>query len=257
MSPFRIAALCLPLTLCAVATASAQESPYFVTYSHYLEEPRDFEIAVANTTGIPKNNHPVYHAPWLELEYGVTGWWTSELYLEGVTSHDGHGFTGWRWENRFRPFRGEHRLNPVLYFEYESVNEASRIQKEIVGSGAVAFEPISELRRSHAHELETKLILSSVLGAWNVSENFTFEKNLSEDEGIEFGYSAAVSRPIGATARGTACHFCAENFVVGIEAYGGLGSTVAFGGDRQRHYLAPVVGWRVTERSTLKASVAV
>src|SRR5262249_55484716 len=60
---------------------------------------------------------------------------------------------------------------------------------------------------------------------WNVSENVILEKNLFNDEGTEFGYSVGVSRPIGTLASGTTCHFCAENFVVGVEAYGGLGST--------------------------------
>ena len=80
-----------------VAAASAQERPYFVTYDHYLEERGNLEIAIASTSGIPKNDNPAYTAPWLELEYGVTGWWTAELYLEGVTTRDaGKGFTGWR-----------------------------------------------------------------------------------------------------------------------------------------------------------------
>ena len=236
-------------------TARAQERPYFVTYDHYLEEPGNLEIAVANTTGLPKHGHAVYNAPWLELEYGFTGWWTAELYLEGVTTRgDVNVFTGWRWENRFRPLRSEHRLNPVLYVEYENINEASRIQKEIVGSGAIEYEPIEELRRVHAHELEGKLILSSVAGVWNVSENIIFEKNLSEDEGVEFGYSVGVSRPIGTVASGRSCSFCAEHFVVGVEAYGGLGSTEGFEAGQQRHYLAPVIGWHITPRTTIRAS---
>jgi len=37
----------------------------------------------------------------------------------------------------------------VIYVEDEHLNEASRIQKEIVGSGSVAFEPIAELRDEH------------------------------------------------------------------------------------------------------------
>ena len=77
------------------SSALAQERAYFVTYDHYLEEPGNFELAVANTTGVPKGDHPVYNAPWLELEYGVTGWWTVELYVEGMTTRgNGRGFTG-------------------------------------------------------------------------------------------------------------------------------------------------------------------
>jgi hypothetical protein len=250
--------LCLLLTFCGVATASAQERPYFVTYTHYLEEQGNLEVAFANTTGVPKNDHAVYNAPWLELEYGLTGWWTAELYIEAVmTTRDGGAFTGWRWENRFKPLRGEHRVNPVLYVEYESINEASRIQKEIVGSGGIAYEPIADLRDHQARELEAKLILSSVAGAWNLSENLIVEKNLSTDEGVEFGYSVGVSRPIGTLASGTSCHFCAENFLGGVEVYGGLGSTVSFDRDQQRHFVAPVLAWHMTGRSTIKASVGV
>src|SRR5205823_12686017 len=128
--------------------------------------------------------------------------------------------------------------------------------KEIVGAGGLHFEPIAELSREHGHELEGKVILSSVAGAWNVSENFIVEKNLSESEGIEFGYSVGASRSLGTLARGTSCRLCPENFVVGVEAYGGLGSTEAFERAEQRHYVAPVVGWRVGDRTSLKASVA-
>lgn len=248
---------CIIGLLCALSarSVSAQERAYFVTYDHYLEEPGNLEIAVASTTGFPQNHQPSYTAPWLELEYGVSGWWTTELYVEGVTTrHDGSGFAGWRWENRFRPLKGEHRINPVLYVEYESLNEASRILKEIVGSGPLALEPIAELRQTHAHELEGKLILSSVVGPWNVSENFIVEKNLSEDEGLEFGYSVGVSRSLGSLASGTSCHVCRENVVAGVEAYGGLGSTEAAALAETRHFIAPMLAWHVTARSTLKMS---
>lgn len=256
MSVLRNAIVSVVFVVNCVAVAAAQERPYFVTYDHYLEERGNLEIAVATTTGISKNDQSVYTAPWLELEYGLTGWWTAELYLEGVTTHDaGHGFTGWRLENRFRPLRDEHRITPVLYVEYENINEASRIQKEIVGSGPLPFEPIAELVDEHAHELEAKLILSSAVGAWNISENFIVERNLSESEGFEFGYSVGFARQLGGLARSTPCRLCGENFVVGIEAYGGLGSSEGFERSDQRHYVAPVLSWRVSNRSTLKASV--
>lgn len=258
MRPRRVLALlpCLYLGL-AVDTASAQERPYFVTYEHYLEERGNLEIAAATTNGFPKASRPFYTAPWLELEYGVRGWWTTELYLEGATIRgDGSAFTGWRWENRFRPLKGEHRFNPVFYVEYENVSEASRIQKEIVGAGPLAFEPIAELRRERAHELEGRLIFSSVAGGWNLSENLILEKNLSEEEGLEFGYSAGISRSLGGLASGTTCRFCRENFAVGVEAYGGLGSTEAWAFREARHFVAPVVAWRMSDRSTLKLSTA-
>ncbi len=248
----------LTLTVLLGSTpAVAQQRPYFVTYDHYLEEPGNLEIAVQTTTGVPRHDQRVYTAPLLELEYGVTGWWTTELYLEGVSIRgDGSAFTGWRFENRFRPLKSEHRINPVIYVEYENINEATRIQKEILGAGTLHFEPLDELKEEHERELEAKLILSSAVRGWNVAENFIVERNLSKSEGFEFGYSVGVSRPLGGLASGTACRLCAENFVLGVEAYGGLGSTEAFDRGRQRHFVAPVMAWRLSDRTSLKSSVA-
>lgn len=251
----RVSVFLLVLVCLMATSATAQERAYFVTYDHYLEERGNLEIAVATTTGFPKEGHSAYTAPWLELEYGVTGWWTTELYVEGVTTrHDGSGFTGLRFENRFRPLKSEHRINPVMYVEYENVNEASRIQKEIVGIGRLQFEPIADLRVEHVHELEGKLILSSALGGWNLAENIVFEKNLSEDEGLEFGYSVGVSRSLGGLASGTTCRLCRESFVVGAEVYGALGTTEDKTLRDTRHYLAPVLAWRLSDASTFKVS---
>jgi len=246
---------CLPFTFCAAATVSAQERPYFVTYTHYLEEPGNLEVALVNTTGVPKDDHAVYNAPWLELEYGLTGWWTAELYVEAVTTtRDGSGFTGWRWENRFRPLKREHRINPVLYLEYESINEADRIQKEIEGGAPDVSSPNSELRANNNHELETKLILSSDIHDWNVAENFILTKNFSQSEGLEFGYSVGFSHPLATLASGSNCRFCRENFSAGLEMYGGLGSTLGFGLHDTAHYAAPVFAWLISDNATLRFS---
>src|SRR2546429_1366754 len=174
-------------SLFASVTLQAQESPYFVTYDHHLEEPGNLEIETSSTVGVPRAGQHWFFAPYLELEYGVTGRWTSELYLEGQsTAGDSTIFTGWRIENRFRPLAREHWINPVLYLEYENINEASRIRKEIVGAAPELNESNAELRATRAHELETRLILSSTAHDWNISENFIVEKNLSENEGFEF-----------------------------------------------------------------------
>src|SRR6266571_9103398 len=122
--------------------ADGEEAPYFVTYGHHLEEPGNLEIATSTTMGVPRSGQKFYLAPYMELEYGVTGRWTSELYVEGQsTAGDSAVFTGWRLENRFRPLKREHRINPVFYLEYEGINEASRIQKEIVGNAPGLGEP--------------------------------------------------------------------------------------------------------------------
>src|SRR6476660_3364293 len=82
---------------------SAQETPYFLTYTHHMEEPGSLEIAVNPVFGVPKGGAKHFLASSLELEYGVNGWWTSELYLDGQkTGGDSAFYTGWRFENRFR-----------------------------------------------------------------------------------------------------------------------------------------------------------
>ena len=83
----------------------------------------------------------------LEMEYGAKAWWTTEVYLSGqTTQNDSTIFTGFRWENRFRPLLREHFINPVLYVEYENVNEADRSLLEITG-----HDSVSELHRPQRH----------------------------------------------------------------------------------------------------------
>lgn len=249
----------IPLLLLFLAAPPlrGQETPYFVTYSHHLEESGDMEVRWNNTIGIQRNGAPAFWAPFGEIEYGVTDWWTSEFYLEGQKhSDDGAIFTGWRLENRFRVLPGEHRINPVLYFEYENVNEGSRTMQDVVGRAEPLDEPNSTLQREHAHELETKLILSSDVGRWNLSENFIVEKNLTEDEGFEFGYAFGASHPLSTRPAAAGCRFCGRNFQIGAEAFGGLGSTQGFGLRDTAHYLAPVLSWRLGE-STIGISPAI
>jgi hypothetical protein len=238
--------------------AEGEEAPYFVTYDHQLEEPGNLEIATSSTMGVPRAGEKFYFAPYVEFEYGVAGRWTSELYLEGQSTwNDSTIFTGWRLENRFRPLKREHRINPVLYLEYENLNEGSRIQKEIVGNAPARGAPNSELRQTHAHELETKLILSSNIHDWNIAENFIVEKNLSAEEGFEFGYALGLYRPLATLASGANCRLCRENFSAGMELYGGLGSTNAFGFHQTAHYLAPVVSWQISDNASLRFSPAI
>jgi hypothetical protein len=248
------------LTLLAGITCSAlaQEAPYFVTYDHHLEEPGNLEIAAWTTLGVPRSGQNLFFAPFSEFEYGITARWTAELYLEGqATSGDSAVFTGWRLENRFKPFKREHGINPILYFEYENINEATRIIKEVVGNTEISAERNAELARTRAHEIEAKLILSSNLHDWNLAGNFIAEKNLSRNEGFEFGYSLGVARPLARLASGKECRFCRENFNLGVELYGGLGSTNAFGFHETAHYLAPVISWQLSDNSSLHFSPSI
>jgi len=249
----------LSLILGAIGIGQAQESPYIVTYDHHLEEPGNLEIETFVTMGVPRAAQSFYVAPWMEIEYGVTGRWTSELYIEGQgTAGDSAVFTGWRWENRFRPLKREHVINPVLYLEYESTNEASRIQKEIVGGAPDVESPNSDLQGTKNHEIEGKLILSGTAHDWNIAGNFITEKNLSRSEGFEFGYAFGFSRPLAKLASGASCRLCRENFLAGVEFYGGLGSTEdGFGVRNSAHYVAPVVSWQVSENASIHFSPGV
>lgn len=250
------ASLAFFLLLWAVGVGMAQESPYIVTYDHHLEEPGNLEIETYTTLGIPRSNQSFYAAPWMEIEYGVTGRWTSEFYLEGQgTAGESAVFTGWRWENRFRPLKHEHWINPVLYLEYENTSEASRIQKEIVGGAPDVESPNSDLQSTWNHELEGKLILSSTVHDWNIAGNFITEKNLSRGEGFEFGYALGFSRPLATLASGAPCRFCRETFIAGVEFYGGLGSTEdGVGVQDTAQYVAPVLSWQVSENASIHFS---
>ncbi|HXJ94757.1 MAG TPA: hypothetical protein VMT20_18085 [Terriglobia bacterium] len=226
---------------------SAQEPPYFVTYSDYMEEPGNLDFTLKSLNGTPQYGNS-FVSQTLELEYGVKGWWTTEVYLAGQhTSNDSTIFTGWRWENRFRPLPGEHFINPVFYVEYENVSFADKSLLEITGHDSASDLLLTNAqgRSKVERSLETKLILSSKAGGWDLSENFIAEKDLNESDPWEFGYALGVSRPLAMAARGKACVVCPENFAAGAELYGGLGTTDGFGLRATSHYLGPTIQLRI------------
>jgi len=226
--------------------AGAQDKPYFVTYSHDLEEPGNLEIETKTALAQPGAGNR-YGATAMELEYGTRAWWTTELYLDGqATGNDSTLYTGWRLENRLRPLMKDHAINPVIYIEYENTSGADKTILEVVGHDSQAdLAPLNgELRREHQHEAELKLILSSNIRDWNVSENFISEKNLGHAP-WEFGYAIGATRPLRSAASGRECTFCAERFIAGAEGYGGLGDTFALTMRDTSHYIAPLIGWQL------------
>lgn len=230
----------------APSASCAGERPYFVTYDQTMEEPGNLEIEAKGLTTSPQEGNGFLSGV-TEFEYGAKGWWTTEFYLDGqTTSNESTIFTGFRWENRFRLLMHEHKVNPVLYVEYEDLNGANKSLLEVVGfdSQYDALVPNSVASRERLHEIEMRLILSSNVNGWNISENFIAEKNLAGNP-WEFGYSAAISRPLSLLASADECVLCRENFQAGLELYGGLGTwnKVTFHGTSQ--YLAPVLSWQV------------
>ena len=255
MRPGR-ALVSLLISLWWAVLSYGQEPPYFVTYSHDLEEPGNLEIAVKSAQGTPKYGN-FFIGETLELEYGAKGWWTTEAYLSGQhTSHDSTIFTGWRWENRFRPLFREHFINPVIYVEYENLNLADRSLLEVVGHDSVADMRLSNAqgRLETERSLEMKLILSSNVRGWNIAENFITEKDLNENEPWEFGYALGVSRPLALSASAHECTFCREHFAAGAELYGGLGDLNGFGLRATSHYFGPTIGFEIPRGPTVSFS---
>ena len=251
-----LVSLALQFSLLFAMHAWAQESPYIVTYDHYLEEPGNLEVEYFSTLGTQRAGNG-FHAFWLESEYGATAWWTTEFYVDGQTTFgDSTIFTGFRWENRFRPLSREHFINPVLYIEYEQISGADKLLKEIEGHDGEADMADSNfvLRQEHKHEMEFKLLLSKTFNGWNVALNPLAAKSLSPNNPWEFGYAVGASRPLALRASPRHCNFCRENFIAGVEMYGGLGDASSFGLRDTSHYLAPVAAWNLPSGWTLRVS---
>ena len=249
-------ALIFSLLLCWPSLVWAQESPYIMTYDHYLEEPGSLEVEYFSTFGTQRGGND-FHSFWAEFEYGATAWWTTELYLDGQTTfNDSTVFTGFRFENRFRLLQHEHIVNPVLYIEYENTSGADKILKEVEGHDVESdlTDSNGESRKDHDHELEMKLLLSSTFKGWNVALNPIFTKNLLPGEPWEFGYAIGTSRPLALRASSKRCSFCRENFIAGVEMYGGLGDAQSPGLHETSHYLAPVLAWNLPSDWTLRLS---
>ena len=237
------------------ALARAQDKPYFVTYSHDLEEPGNLEVETKTALARPQNGDR-YGATAMELEYGTRAWWTTELYLDGqATVQDSTLFTGFRIENRIRPLMRDHVVNPVFYVEYENTSGADKTILEVTGHDGQSDLAVvnGEARKEHQHEAELKLILSSNVHDWNISENFISEKDLGHAP-WEFGYAVGVTRPLRSAAGERECALCAENFMAGAEAYGGLGDTFALTMRNTSHYIAPLLGWQLPKGVRLSFS---
>jgi hypothetical protein len=75
----------------AAHTVEAQDTPYFVTYDHHLEEAGTLEIERFTTMGFPQGpeasdpaerGQRFYAAPYVEIEYAVHDQWTTAFCLQ-------------------------------------------------------------------------------------------------------------------------------------------------------------------------------
>lgn len=231
-----------------------QLTPYFVPYDHYMEEVGTLDIENDAVHGRDEGINSFVGVA-TQFEYGARKWWTVEWYLDWQhTANEGTLFTGFRLENRFRPLLENHRVNPVLYIEYEHLNGADKTIKEVTGfdnkHDFAVPDSISSQERDH--EIETRLILSSEIGLWNLTENLIAEKQLNSNP-WEFGYAVGLSRPLAA-ASGRRCAFCAERLAAGVEMYGGVGTASNFTLRGTSHYVGPVFGWSLPSDTTIRIS---
>jgi hypothetical protein len=253
----RIFLVTVLLGVALVTPSAAQDSPYFVTYDHHMEEPSDLEVSLTPVFGAPREGNASL-ATQIELEYGTRAWWTTALYFDGQSTFgDGAVFTGYRIENRVRLLMHEYAINPVLYVEFADVNGADKAVREVVGfdSWHDLAIPNGEARGEKKREVETKLILSSNRHGWNFAGNAIAEKNLS-DSPWEFGYAIGASRPLALAASPNECRVCRENFSAGIELYGGLGERGQVTLTNTSHYVAPTASWSLPKGITFRVSPA-
>lgn len=237
----------------AASPVQAQVHRYFVTYSEHMEQPGELEFSSKNVFANTKGANPFLGSA-AEIERGIKSWWTTEVYLTGqYTANESTTFSGVRWENRFRPLKKEHWINPLLYAEFENVNGSDKPILEVIGHDGRAdfLERTSRAEKERAAEF--KFILGSTIKGWNISENFISEKNVHYGP-WEFGYAVGVSRPLVADGQGQRCVFCRQNFSTGAEMYGGLGDRDSFGFKETSHYLAPIVSFRAPSHATFTVS---
>ena len=256
-------ALCRPGGLLFAGSAlfgwfhcAAADHPFFVTYTTQMEEPGTLEIENRSVAGHPKGGN-AFVGSLVEFHYGVTTWWTTEFYIDGQTTrNESTIFTGYRWENRFRVLPHNYWITPVLYVEYENLSGADKTLIDVVGHEVVAdlTVPNDEARRETERVLELKLLLTSYHGAWSISENFISEKVLNSPRPWGFGYAFGTYRPLGLKAKPARCSFCPENFLAGVEVYGGLGTVKSFGLAHTSHYIGPCVAWAIGRGTSVKLS---
>lgn len=254
--------VCSPWSLSVLATVTlvshpmrAADEPFLVTYSHQMEEPGNLEIETKNVTGRPNGGNRFLGTA-VELEYSVTGRWTTSVYFDGqATGGQSALFTGYRWENRFRLFRHNYWINPVLYAEYAHLDGADKTLVEVVGRDGKGdlIQLNQNARQEKAREIETRLILGSSFKGWTLAENLIAEKNVRHAP-FEFGYTAGVSRPLSLAPHPAPCNLCAKNFQAGLELYGGLGTSNDFNFRGTSHYVAPVASWTLTRGTTFRVS---
>ena len=224
----------------------AGQDANFVLYNQHMEEKGETEVEVYSDYSHVGNGESNYTAQLYEIEYGVTDLFTTSIYLETAKTfeEDQHyDFGSFRWENRYRLFKDETLLNPVVYAEYEYKKPTSRFMRSVVGrtdgeEGEEHGEEESE------HELETKLILGrDITSNLNVAFNMIQEVNFMNglwSYGYAGGLNYAFYRAYDQSGVMDLEEAGIQKLTLGLEVYGGLGDSekgLTLSGSKTEQYL--------------------
>jgi len=219
------------------SSAWAGNGANFVLYNQHTEEQGETEVKLFSDFSDGGDGEEAYSAQLLEIEHGVTDYWTTALYFEGMKiDGEDYEFGGFRFENRVRLFDYGHFLNPVLYFEYEYLKPEYRYIRGVTGrTDEDEDEEEEEDEEKAEHEIESRLILGHDFSKrLNVAFNWINETNLESGK-WEFGYATGLNLTLYEAEDGEAGHegggfhstrWDVEELIFGIELYGGLGDSV-------------------------------
>jgi len=284
------------MSVCRTNAAWAGNYGYFTTYNSKIER-GEIELMFMNDLTSPskirqdEDGRGDYLSHMIELEYGVSDRLASEFMVEWYedlkTSEK--KYTGFRWENRYRLFKGYFPLNPMIYAEYEDLDLATRYKMEVSGW---VDPPYAETGGEPDREriLETRLIISEDVGPVNLAFNWLNETDLSGG-GTAFGYTLGLMWMIHETEnnhsehehpgnkadckcesemKGCRCSHClgrggecpcahAGMVGIGLEFYGALGDIKAFGFNpsRQEHYVAPTFMYHINSHWMFHTQLAI
>ncbi|MBI1977392.1 MAG: hypothetical protein HYS55_01415 [Candidatus Omnitrophica bacterium] len=236
---------------------------YLTTYSHHIKR-RELEVMVMNDFTFPSKPHHEegernYFSHMVEVEYAPFSQLALEFmteWFEDVGKKDTK-FTGFRYEARYRLFKQEVPLNPMVYVEYEDLDPETRYKMEVSGWVRPPYEDSAETTHPESSEvnreriIETRVILSQdFLKHWNVAFNWINETDTS-DGVTAFGYTTGVSYQFHThhEEHGEHSHLSSHHrpffslASVALELTGAFGDTKDFGLEpsRQEHYVQPSV----------------
>jgi hypothetical protein len=176
--------------------AWAGNGGYFTTYDSAVER-GEFELMLMTDLTTPsefrkEESFGDYLSHMIELEYGATDQWATEFmieWFEDLHTVDAE-FTGFRWENRYRLFKQQVPLNPMVYVEYEDLSPETRYKMEVSGWVRPPYEE-GEEEPDRERILETRLVLSEEVGPIGLAFNWINETDLASGH-TPFGYSLGL-----------------------------------------------------------------